>query len=445
MTEPEGIESLADLEWDLAGSRARAAWVACLGSQAPPDPLRNLVVREKATPRASDAVSGSSLVECRPPDTRARYRTVHWIEDQYAAAPTEVDFACLIASACQVVEAELNDLLVTPAREVAGPLVAALRARDKEKQAELLLMWGEGKFPATIGTASLVLMALRYAVEDGDAGCVGFLAANFRPGFVPLARTKTLAATLDKIRNEYRNPACHGQSTFGPAAYQTFARLAVARERFSAWAASGPQFADPAGSLGLLHHHLAGSLRLGEPTAAAPEPSPAERMLGLAEPRGSGLVIRLELVTTAGDQPAALRDLKPRRLGRPIRVGDTVQFRFRANRACEVALIDIGTSGAVSVVLPNRWAAKAAVEADRPVLFPDADTGAFDFELAGPPGVERVVALAWEGRLPVPLTPAGEHPFRELAPAEVAALCGALRALPPERWAACAVEFEAAG
>ena len=96
-------------------------------------------------------------------------------------------------------------------------------------------------------------------------------------------------------------------------------------------------------------------------------------------------------------------------------------------------LIDIGTSGAISVVLPNRWALKATAGADHPGLFPDAGTGDFDFELAGPPGLERVVALAWEGKLSAPLSPSGEHPFRELPPSEVAALCGVVVAgLPPE-------------
>jgi hypothetical protein len=441
MDEYAGVESLADLEYDLEGSRARAAWVACLGSQGLPAEERTLVVRPRAAGPTAEP-TGESLLMRRPPATRARYRTVGWLETQFVAAPADADFACLTASACQVIESELGDLLLAPAREVAGTLAEALRDGGKPKQAELLQPWADGRFPPTIGTASVVLMGLRYAADR--PACVRFLEANFRPGFAALARSKELGAALDTIRTEFRNPACHGLRAFGPAEYQQFARLAVAREQLAEWVRAGPRLSGAAGALGLLHHLLAGSLRLSDPGTEAREPSPAERLLGLAVPRASGLAVRLELVRDPAAAVPGLRDLRPARLSQPVRVGDTVVFRFQANRPCGVALIDLGTSGAASAVLPNRWVPTATAEANRPVLFPDPRKGEFDFELSGPSGVERVVAVAWEGRLPVPLAPAGEHPFRELPAAEVAALCDALAALPADRWAACAVEFEVA-
>jgi hypothetical protein len=435
-----GVESLADLEWDLAGSRARAAWVTCLGSQGA-STHRTIAVRPRA-PRTGEEPTGEALVAHRPPPVRARYQTVHWLEGQFTAAPADTDYGCLIASACQVLESELDDLLVDPARGLAPVLIEALRMGGKGKQADLLGPWAEGQFPATIGTASIVLMGLRYASAAGSEECVRFLEKHFRPRYTTLSRSKELGATLDTIRNVYRNPACHGLRPFGPAEYQTFARLVVARERFTEWTWTGPRLTDPAGALGLLHHHLAGSARQVPESAPAPEPSPVERLTALAKPRGSGLAIRLELVRDPAAALPAVRDLTPVRLNRPVRVGDVVVFRFRADRPCGVALIDIGTSGAVSVVLPNRWVRAATVPAEQPVLFPDPQTDEFDFEVSGPPGIERVVAVGWEGRLSVPLAPDGEHPFRSLAPDQVAAFCSAVSALAPDRWGACAVEFE---
>ncbi|HEX4590821.1 MAG TPA: DUF4384 domain-containing protein, partial [Gemmataceae bacterium] len=156
------------------------------------------------------------------------------------------------------------------------------------------------------------------------------------------------------------------------------------------------------------------------------------------EPRASSLAIRLDLA--AGEVPA-VRDLAPRRLAGPIRVGDAVEFRFLTDRPCAVALIDVGTSGAVNVLLPNQWSPPATVAAGQVSLFPDA-AAEFDFEPTGPLGTERVVALAWQGELTARLAPLGDAPFRALSAVDVTELCRLIQAMPPERWSACVTTFE---
>jgi hypothetical protein len=228
--------------------------------------------------------------------------------------------------------------------------------------------------------------------------------------------------------------------TFGPGDYEQFARLAVGRGRFADWAALGALPDEPPGSAALLHHHLAESLQL--PDAPAPaEATPLERLLALARPRESALSIRLEPQFAAAPP---LRDLQvgPPRLPRPFRLGDPVRFAFRASAECAVALVDVGTTGKVAVALPNCWQPQARARAGEVCWLPDPAAGNFEFTLSGQGGRERVVALAWRGRPPVPLAPAGDAAFRTLGEADLAGLCDAVERLPPGEWAACLCEFE---
>jgi hypothetical protein len=95
------------------------------------------------------------------------------------------------------------------------------------------------------------------------------------------------------------------------------------------------------------------------------------------------------------------------------------------------------------VALPNACQPRATARAGVLYWFPDPATADYDFTLAGPPGRERILALSWVGRAPLPLAPEGGADFRGLSPDEVARLCDALDARDPETWAACLCEFEA--
>src|SRR5262249_32029017 len=147
------------------------------------------------------------------------------------------DFGCLIASACQVLESELERLLVAPARPVGALLAGALAGKGKAKQAEMLLAWAEGRDPATMSTSSLLLMAVRYGLEGEKAAADSgsFLSRHFRPPYLDLVKAGRLGATLDHVREKYRNNACHGLKPFGPGDYQQFSRLVIGRERFAEW------------------------------------------------------------------------------------------------------------------------------------------------------------------------------------------------------------------
>ncbi len=84
-------------------------------------------------------------------------------------------------------------------------------------------------------------------------------------------------------------------------------------------------------------------------------------------------------------------------------IGDKVAFEFKANRDAYVTILDIGTSGKVHVIFPNKWHKSGKVVADRTYRIPGEDSD-FVFRVKGPPGVNYVKAIGtmkeseWFGR-----------------------------------------------
>ena len=75
------------------------------------------------------------------------------------------------------------------------------------------------------------------------------------------------------------------------------------------------------------------------------------------------------------------------------REGDDVVFFFKADRDCCVTLIDIGTSGKVTKLFPNKWYQSNKVEKGKTYRIPPKDSG-FALKVLGPAGKEFVKAIA---------------------------------------------------
>ena len=107
-------------------------------------------------------------------------------------------------------------------------------------------------------------------------------------------------------------------------------------------------------------------------------------------------------------QPAARRALT-RHMGiRPSEdvhtwnIGDRVRACALSNAHCHLALVNIGPTGNVTILIPNSHHPDTTVRAGQVVTFPAA-SDRFDFELLGPPGRERLIAIASDR--PLQLTP----------------------------------------
>ena len=77
------------------------------------------------------------------------------------------------------------------------------------------------------------------------------------------------------------------------------------------------------------------------------------------------------------------------------RIGETVRFGLRVNHDAYVTLVNIGTSGDVTIIYPNRFHPSHFVRGGQDVLVPPADAS-FTLTVHGPPGLEQIRAIATE-------------------------------------------------
>ena len=122
------------------------------------------------------------------------------------------------------------------------------------------------------------------------------------------------------------------------------------------------------------------------------------------------------------------------------KLGDKIRFQFRTNRDAYVTLINVSTSGGMSIIFPNQFSKNNFVKAGQTISVPGEGWG-FDFVLSGQPGTEIVRLVASEdpvqwtlGNLP----PGG--PIQEITKKEVIVQANvdlaAVRAKAnPSRWA----------
>jgi Domain of unknown function (DUF4384) len=74
------------------------------------------------------------------------------------------------------------------------------------------------------------------------------------------------------------------------------------------------------------------------------------------------------------------------------RIGDRMSLGFATNRDAYVTLVNVGTSGEVTILFPNRFSGSHGVKGGKTYSVPEVGDS-YELELKGPPGVELVYAL----------------------------------------------------
>jgi hypothetical protein len=192
--------------------------------------------------------TGAEVVADITDDTGRRLRSLMAVE---GALPGGADYGVVIAPACVCLELVLGELLRPINRVHAGQLAGALDRAGRSRQAELLRKWADGGLPMTMGLQVTLLAALEKADAHLQQLVVVFGLGIGRQ-YLELVRSGRLAGLLERVRTDYRNPACHGSRTFDRAEYTALARLLLTRDRFRAWYRRGPVELDA----GLLDLHL---------------------------------------------------------------------------------------------------------------------------------------------------------------------------------------------
>src|SRR6266542_2511054 len=96
---------------------------------------------------------------------------------------------------------------------------------------------------------------------------------------------------------------------------------------------------------------------------------------------------------TGGDAPAQFKlwtDKTKHKIGEPVKVF------FQANRNGYVTLVNVGTSGKITILYPNAYTPKHAVKAGQTYSVPSQEDP-YELTLGGPEGVELVYALFTTG------------------------------------------------
>ena len=75
------------------------------------------------------------------------------------------------------------------------------------------------------------------------------------------------------------------------------------------------------------------------------------------------------------------------------RIGEKLTVNFKTDRDCYVTLVDVGTSGNVHILFPNRFSVGNKVKANETYSVPAKDDG-YKITVNGPPGTEIVRAIA---------------------------------------------------
>lgn len=163
------------------------------------------------------------------PDNRRRLNTLVLLEHAMSTGD-DLDHSPLMLLASQVIEDEFGRLLSTPSKNAAALLQ---RVTSDSSIASVLDRWFEGRLPMTLGTVQALCVGWRRAAEASEPGL------ELTSRFVTWVQTRGPERAISRVRDEFRNPAAHGQRTFGPDEFARFASLAVGSTSVGGWLVRG--------------------------------------------------------------------------------------------------------------------------------------------------------------------------------------------------------------
>jgi hypothetical protein len=126
-------------------------------------------------------------------------------------------------------------------------------------------------------------------------------------------------------------------------------------------------------------------------------------------------------------------------------IGDEIEFKFKTNQDAYLTIIDIGTSGKVHVIFPNKWHKSNKVYKDREYRIPGSDSD-FLYRVVGPRGVNYIKAIGTLKPFDCFHRDAliyGEGPFAEVKDAKlrVKDLAVELKKKPQKQWTEAETNF----
>ena len=125
-------------------------------------------------------------------------------------------------------------------------------------------------------------------------------------------------------------------------------------------------------------------------------------------------------------------------------IGDKLVVRFKADRSCYVTIFNLGSSGQITVLFPNRFYATNYVKKDEEHAIPGRFQN-FTINAQGPAGIEKLKIFATEANVPLLPEQYNVSAFRSLDPEERSVtrdLAVTIKNLDNTAWAEGSFEFE---
>lgn len=167
-----------------------------------------------------------------------------------------------------------------------------------------------------------------------------------------------------------------------------------------------------------------------------------EKLSGIKQAKST---FRTELWTAKSTEGIkGARDIKI--IPRKYRIGDRIVVYFRSDRDCYLTLFNIGTSGKLTILFPNYLFQNNFTRADRMFAIP-GDEYPFEYELSGPPGAEKIKAIATASKLNLMDFEFSKEEFFHSVESGVAArdisiVAKRMEEVPIDSWAEAICEFE---
>jgi hypothetical protein len=161
--------------------------------------------------------------------------------------------------------------------------------------------------------------------------------------------------------------------------------------------------------------------------------------------------LNIELGVDKATSFSGSRDISfvPTSSGDKFKVGDKININFKVSKPSYLTLLNIGTSGKLTILFPNKIYSNNFIEANKKYEIPGNDYG-FEYQLQGPSGKEKLKAIVTEEKINIiesQLSADGSL-FKTVEPQaaarDISILEKKVESIPNHKWNEAYFEFEVA-
>jgi hypothetical protein len=135
-----------------------------------------------------------------------------------------------------LLEKSLTQLVANPAREVSDELIKSQLKYNKKFKVGSLEGWRDGKTGSSLSIIVQILYGLKNGLNQKRELIKSFINRHFLPEYEQCLMDTGMMMTLQAVRNQYRNPACHLiRDSFCKEDYEDLSIKITGNKSFTEW------------------------------------------------------------------------------------------------------------------------------------------------------------------------------------------------------------------